>query len=94
VYSFWIAFVIANKSSFSRKLVWILIGLFMLWTINVIRISLFLVAVNKHWKMPLGINHHDWFTIVAYLVIFLMIFAFDKYNNNQKRNKSASENPI
>jgi len=94
VYSFWIAFVIANKSSFSRKLVWILIGLFMLWTINVIRISLFLVAVNKHWKMPLGINHHDWFTIVAYLVIFLMIFAFDKYNNNQKRNKSVSENPI
>jgi len=93
VYSFWIAFVIANKSSFSRKLVWILIGLFMLWTIDVIRISLFLVAVNKHWKMPLGINHHDWFTIVAYLVIFLMIFAFDKNNNNQK-NKSVSENPI
>ena len=94
VYSFWIAFVVANKSSFTRKLVWIIIGLFLLWSVNVIRISLFLVAVNKNWKMPLGINHHDWFTIVAYLVIFLMIFAFDKYNNNQKRNKSASENPI
>jgi hypothetical protein len=52
-----------------------------------------LVAVNKHWKMPLGINHHDWFTIVAYAVIFLMIFAFDKNNNIQKINKSVSENP-
>jgi exosortase/archaeosortase family protein len=94
VYSFWIAFVVANKSSFTRKLIWIIIGLFLLWSVNVIRISLFLVSVNKNWKMPLGINHHDWFTIVAYLVIFLMIFAFDKNNNNQKRNKSVSENPI
>ena len=93
VYSFWIAFVVANKSSFTRKLIWIIIGLFLLWSVNVIRISLFLVSVNKNWKMPLGINHHDWFTIVAYAVIFLMIFAFDKNNNNQKRNKSVSDNP-
>jgi exosortase/archaeosortase family protein len=93
VYSFWIAFVVANKSSFTRKFIWVIIGLFSLWSINVIRISLFLVAVNKQWKMPLGINHHDWFTIVAYAVIFLMIFAFDKNNNIQKINKSVSENP-
>ena len=93
VYSFWIAFVIANKSSFTRKLIWIIIGLFLLWSVNVIRISLFLVSENKNWTMPLGIDHHDWFTIVAYAVIFLMIFAFDKNNNNQKRNKSVSENP-
>lgn len=93
VYSFWIAFVIANKSSVTRKLIWIIIGLFMLWSVNVIRISLFLVSENKNWTMPLGIDHHDWFTIVAYAVIFLMIFAFDKINNNQKRNKTVSENP-
>ena len=93
VYSFWIAYVVANKSSFIRKLVWSIIGLFLLWSVNVIRISLFLVSVNKNWKMPLGIDHHDWFTIVAYLVIFLMIFAFDKNNNNQKGNKSVSDNP-
>jgi len=93
VFSFWIAFVVANKSSFLRKTIWIIVGLLLLWSVNVIRISLFLVSVNKNWKMPLGINHHDWFTIVAYLVIFLMIFAFDKFNNNQKRNKSVSENP-
>jgi exosortase/archaeosortase family protein len=93
VYSFWIAFVVANKSTFTRKISWILIGLFLLWIVNVIRISLFLVSVNKNWAMPLGIDHHDWFTIVAYAVIFLMIFAFDKNNNIQKINKSVSENP-
>jgi exosortase/archaeosortase family protein len=93
VYSFWIAFVVANKSTFTRKISWILIGLFLLWSINVIRISLFLVSVNKNWAMPLGIDHHDWFTIVAYAVIFLLIFAFDKNNNIQKINKSVSENP-
>lgn len=93
VYSFWIAFVIANKSSFTRKTIWIIIGLFLLWSVNVIRISLFLVSENKNWTMPLGIDHHDWFTIVAYAVIFLMIFAFDKNNKNQISNKSDSENP-
>ncbi len=93
VYSFWIAFVVANKSSFLRKIIWIFIGFFMLWSVNVIRISLFLVSENKHWKIPLGINHHDWFTIVAYAVIFLMIFVFDKYNNIKANNKSVSENP-
>jgi exosortase/archaeosortase family protein len=93
VYSFWIAFVVANKSSFTRKTIWIIVGLFLLWSVNVIRISLFLVSENKNWTMPFGIDHHDWFTIFAYAVIFLLIFAFDKNNKNQKRNKSVSENP-
>jgi exosortase/archaeosortase family protein len=93
VYSFWIAFVVANKSSFYRKIRWILIGLILLWSINVIRISLFLVSVNKNWAMPLGIDHHDWFTIVAYGVIFLWIFVFDKNNNKHKELNTVSENP-
>ncbi len=93
VYSFWIAFVLANKSSIIRKIIWIIVGLFSLWSINVIRISLFLVSVNKNWTMPLGIDHHDWFTIVAYAVIFLLIFVFDKNNNKHKENKSVSKNP-
>ena len=93
VYSFWIAFVVANKSSFTRKTIWIIVGLILLWSINVIRISLFLVSVNKNWKTPLGIDHHDWFTIVAYAFIFLMIFVFDKKNNKDKESITVPENP-
>jgi len=78
VYSFWIAFVAANKGNFSKKLVWIICGVLGLWFINVIRITLFLTSINKGWPMPLGIDHHTWFNIFAYGLIFLMIWMYDR----------------
>jgi exosortase/archaeosortase family protein len=78
VYSFWIAFVAANSGSFARKIKWIFFGVLALWLINDIRITLFLVAINKGWPMPLGLDHHTWFNIFAYLFIFLMIWWYDK----------------
>jgi exosortase/archaeosortase family protein len=78
VYSFWIAFVAANKGKITSKIKWILFGLLGLWFINVIRITLFLTAINKGWPMPLGLNHHTWFNIFAYLLIFFMIWWYDK----------------
>ena len=70
VYSFWIAFVAANSGSFGRKISWIIFGVLSLWLINVIRITLFLLAVNKGRPMPLGWDHHTWFNIFAYLLVF------------------------
>ena len=78
VYSFWTAFVAANRGAFWKKLRWIVLGVLGLWLINVIRITLFLTAINKGWPMPLGINHHTWFNIFAYLLIFLMIWFYDR----------------
>ena len=78
VYSFWIAFVVANSGSFWRKFSWIIFGVLGLWLINVIRITLFLLAVNRGWPMPLGWDHHTWFNIFAYLLIFIMIWWYDK----------------
>jgi exosortase/archaeosortase family protein len=78
VYSFWIAFVVANKGTFSKKALWIVFGVLGLWLINVTRITLFLTAINKGWPMPLGIDHHTWFNIFAYLLIFLMIWFYDR----------------
>lgn len=78
VYSFWIAFVAANKGKITSKIKWIVFGLLGLWFINVIRITLFLTAINKGWPMPLGLNHHTWFNIFAYLLIFFMIWWYDK----------------
>ncbi len=78
VYSFWIAFVAANSGSLTKKIIWIVTGLLGLWLINVIRITLFLTAINKGWPMPLGLDHHTWFNIFAYALIFSMIWLFDR----------------
>jgi len=84
VYSFWIAFVVANKGKLLKKTLWIVFGVLALWLINVIRITLFLTSINKGWPMPLGIDHHTWFNIFAYLLIFLMIWWYDKSMKNVK----------
>lgn len=78
VYSFWIAFVAANKGTLLEKFTWIAGGLFGLWVINVTRITLFLIALNKGWPMPLGLDHHTWFNIFAYGLIALLIYLYDK----------------
>ena len=83
VYSFWVAFVAANNGRLWKKVKWIIGGLLVLWLINVIRITLFLVSINKGWPMPLGIDHHTWFAIAAYLMIFLLILLYDKKSGNK-----------
>ena len=93
VYSFWIAFVAANTGTFLRKVTWIISGLLILWLINVVRITLFLVAINKGWPMPLGIDHHTWFTIAAYGMIFILIGYYDKTSKNKflKKDKKSAK---
>jgi exosortase/archaeosortase family protein len=93
VYSFWIAFVAANTGTVLKKMGWIISGLLILWFINVIRITLFLVAINKGWPMPLGIDHHTWFTIAAYGMIFILIWLYDKTSRNKilKKTKKISK---
>lgn len=78
VYSFWIAFVGANNGKFLKKTLWIVLGVLALWLINVGRITLFLSSLNKGWPMPLGLDHHTWFNIFAYVLIFFMIWLFHR----------------
>ena len=78
VMSFWVAFVAASPGAFRKKLFWALFGLLLLWTINISRIGLLLVAYNRNWPIPLGLDHHTWFNIVAYLAIFSMMYFFDR----------------
>lgn len=91
VYSFWIAYVVANSMPVKQKLVWIFGGVLALWTINVGRISLFLIAINNNSTMPFGIDHHTWFNIVAYGFIFIMIYFFNKQLN--KNSHAANHQP-
>lgn len=84
VMSFWAAYVAASGGHFKRMAFWILAGFFILWLINVIRISLLLVAYNKHWGMPLGLDHHTWFNIAAYIAIFTMMYGYERSKGTGK----------
>ena len=94
VMSFWAAFVLANKLPIKKKASWLLGGLLLLWGINVTRIGLFLVAINKGWPMPLGLNHHTWFNIFAYLTIFTLMYFFDKQLKHSGADSDISSNSL
>lgn len=90
VYSFWIAYIVASVTNIKKKIGWLFLGLFLLWNINVFRISLVLLSQINKWVFPFGIDHHTWFNIVAYFFILVLIFFFEKnikpsikINNNE-----------
>lgn len=74
---FWLAFILANKGSVIKKIKWISTGLLFIWIVNVCRIALMLIAVNQHWQSIFNIDNHTWFNMVAYAIIFYMIYLFD-----------------
>lgn len=77
VMSFWGAFIFANTGSWKKKVKWICGGWLLIWGINVARVCLIILAVNKNWSMPLGFDHHTWFNIAAYGCIFVLIYFYD-----------------
>jgi exosortase/archaeosortase family protein len=78
VMSFWTAFILANQSKWRIKIIWSLVGLFTIWMINVIRLSLLLLAQEQNWFIVLGIDHHSCFNAVTYLFIFFGMYLFAK----------------
>jgi exosortase/archaeosortase family protein len=88
VTSFWLAFVFANTGTWKKKLAWMVGGALVLLVINVLRVSLVALASHNRWAFPLGLDHHTWFNIAAYGMIFLMIWVYDRGNkisgNGQK----------
>jgi exosortase/archaeosortase family protein len=88
VYSFWLAYILANSFKAKIKMKFIVIGLFLLWLINVLRISLLLVTMQNNNQMPLGLDHHTWFNIVSYVAIFAMIYGFERKSVNQEKKSN------
>jgi exosortase/archaeosortase family protein len=91
VMSFWVAFVFANAVTIKKKIVWIFGGCLLIWIINVLRISILLIAVNKHWKNSSNIDHHTLFNIAAYILIFVLIYFFDR---SQFQTKHTLSEPL
>lgn len=99
IMSFWTAFVFANTGSWKRKLTWIAGGLVSIWFINVVRISILLVANSRSRNMPFGIDHHTWFNICAYILVFALMYLYDarfrstrnSFNSVEKKSAGFSE---
>lgn len=93
VISFWISFVIANKGEIKRKIFWIIIGVFFLWCINILRLSLILIFIKRKWTIPF-FDQHTWFNIIAYVFIFALIYFYDRsfksYNNKLKTESNSA----
>lgn len=87
--SFWMAFIIANKGKFIKKMKWMLAGLFFIFFVNVMRISLMLIGIKQHWSAPFGLDNHTLFNITVYSIIFIMIYLFDL---SEKKELSAFKN--
>ncbi len=89
VISFWIAFVFANKTSFWQMIRWMFIGVLVIILVNVFRISLLVIAINKHWPSLFNFDNHTWFNIVAYSFIFIMMYLFDRSERKTNQSQSA-----
>ena len=84
VYSIWLAYVLASDSSGKVKLFAGIIGLLILFLINVSRISLFAYSLQKEKEMPFGLDHHTYFNILAYIAIGILIVIYNKFFNRKR----------
>ena len=81
VYSVWLGYILASDSNGKVKLFAGIIGLLILFLINVSRISLFAYALQTGKEMPFGLDHHTYFNILAYIAIGLMIVMYNRFFN-------------
>jgi exosortase/archaeosortase family protein len=92
--SFWVAFVLADSTEWKRKLLWCISGIACLLTVNILRVTLLLIAKNNQWNIHLldsyGLNHHTQFNVVAYTLIFLLMFIYYRKNKERLEVRQAS----
>ncbi|HMO61652.1 MAG TPA: archaeosortase/exosortase family protein [Ferruginibacter sp.] len=76
--SFWLAFIYANAIGFRKSLLWMTSGVFMICLLNIARVSLLLLSNNYRWGLFRNVNHHTMFNIAVYILIFFMMWIFDR----------------
>jgi exosortase/archaeosortase family protein len=94
VISIWVAYVVAHKLSFLQKTLWVLIGVFILYLLNISRISLLVMAYEYQWNdwKKLGLDHHTLYNIVSYILMFVMAWLFvEKAVKNKVEAKTEAE---
>jgi exosortase/archaeosortase family protein len=86
VFSFWAAFALADSTPMKKKLLWLFGGLSAIFLINAMRVAILLIAITNNWTEIGALRHHDTFNIVAYGLIFLMMFIYYKKNKKELGN--------
>lgn len=79
IMSFWAAFAAAFAVGKKHGLIWVVFGLLVIWSVNVIRVASLVLATNRDWPMPFNLDHHTWFNIAVYSCIGIMIYFYDKH---------------
>ena len=90
IMSFWAGFVLAHSSPWKKKLRWTLLGLMVIWIINCFRVAIILIATVRNWNINRFIDHHDFFNIVAYIFIFILIVLFLRKQGLHKTEVAAT----
>ena len=80
VMSFWTAFIIANKTSLTKKIYWLIGGCFIIWIINCVRVAVLLTALKNNWPISKYLDHHTTFNIISYILILALIFTYIKFD--------------
>lgn len=89
VMSFWIAFIFAQDQRLKKKIYWCLGGLVSICLINSVRILLVLVGLDKKWQVFQRMDNHTFFNIAAYVLVFILIFLYDKNNKEPKEGMAV-----
>jgi exosortase/archaeosortase family protein len=82
IMSFWAGFVLAHDIRWKKKLLWTFAGLAIIWIINCFRVAIILIYTVNRWNMNKYMDHHDFFNLVAYFFIFILIILFIRRQGN------------
>lgn len=93
VLSFWAGFVIADDSSFRRKLRWCFGGFLIIYLINCARVAFMLKAFEENWTFVTKSDYHTAFNVFAYAFVFLLIFLYNRSGRMEKLNRNADDSP-
>lgn len=84
VMSFWIAFIVAHKATWQKKLAWAAGGVVFLWLLNCCRVALLLIAITKRWNTEKWMDSHALFNTVVYAFIIGMIYLYYQLDKRKK----------
>lgn len=89
VMSFWVAFVFANPGLLRYKMKWMGIGIATIVLLNIIRITLIIIANHLGWTPVTSLDHHQTFNIASYVCIIILAGSYLFIQKKHERIGSA-----
>lgn len=90
--SFWMAFIVSQKTSLTKKFTWCAGGIAAIWFVNCWRIALLLISLDFEWEKSQFIDHHGIFNIVAYGLVVALILMFNRKSKLKKQTNREFKN--